>query len=59
MIEKDRLRAWLDGLDEEHREITEDIFPAADLKSATVREAYTFASSVAPVGSWKTRSLRL
>ena len=25
----------------------EDIFPAADLKSATVREAYTFASSVA------------
>jgi hypothetical protein len=25
----------------------EDIFPAADLKSATIREAYTFASSVA------------
>jgi hypothetical protein len=25
----------------------EDIFPAADIKSATVREAYTFASSVA------------
>jgi len=25
----------------------DDIFPAADLKSATVREAYTFASSVA------------
>lgn len=25
----------------------EDIFPAADLKSATVREAYTFASAVA------------
>jgi enediyne biosynthesis protein E4 len=25
----------------------EDIFPAADLRSATVREAYTFASSVA------------
>jgi hypothetical protein len=25
----------------------EDIFPAEDLKSATVREAYTFASSVA------------
>ncbi|MDQ6871201.1 MAG: VCBS repeat-containing protein [Gemmatimonadota bacterium] len=38
----------------------EDIFPASDLKSATVREAYTFASSVAlnnANGTFTVRSL--